>query len=83
MSLDIRSPLAPPKGDENFHLMTEQILFEPITPNYDKFAKYKDKPLPEYEKPETGSMVESFEQLAVKAFESLSSGIFQEHFLFT
>ncbi|ORE01090.1 hypothetical protein BCV72DRAFT_339658 [Rhizopus microsporus var. microsporus] len=81
--LDIRSPLIPPKDDENFRLMTEKELFEPTTPNYDKFAKYKDKPPPVYEKPETGSIVESFEELAVRTFESLSLGLFQERFFCT
>jgi hypothetical protein len=75
--------LIPPKEDENFRLMTEKELFEPTTPNYDKFAKYKDKPPPVYEKPETGSIVESFEELAVRTFESLSLGLFQERFFYT
>lgn len=81
--LDTRSPLIPPKEDEHFRLMTEKELFKPTTPNYDKFAKYKDKPSPVYEKPETGSIVESFEELAVRTFESLSLGLLQERFFNT
>ncbi|EIE77513.1 hypothetical protein G6F46_007685 [Rhizopus delemar] len=67
-----RPSLSNTGNDEKFNLIQDQEPCIPDTPNYNKFAKYKDGPMESYKKPEIGSTAESFEQFTSKLFEGFN-----------